>query len=538
MPISRLDPQDPLFKHCPYPGMRPFGAADARYFCGRKRHIDGVIERLRSHHFVAVTGGSGSGKSSLVRAGVIPKLKLYGLEAPGEVWVIVLCKPGKEPLKNLEEALLDTLVDAEKDEAAKALPDQLKGWPDIASFLDLYRDEINVEPDDDKTSQQRTFNDAEIETRRKRINLLLLIDQFEEIFDKNVVKSSDTERFVDLLAPSTESALLARRARRVFTIVTIRSENLRSLGTFPALPDLFTQTQYHVGPLREHELRAAIEEPVQKFVESIRRPYGQSDAAFPDWIGLEPALVDTMVAGAVALRQNPDHLFLVQHTARAVWLHAAARWRDSHPDEWVLAKRDFDALSGKEPSPKDGKACEDALKAVLDAEAEAVYSSLGTTASGGQTDRQRLAERLFRQMAFRDEKGWETRRLTARNEVLAIAADEDPPFADGKALEQVIAAFLDRHPFIRDDSGDLDVAHEALIRNWSRFDGWLKEETLARHDLQKVIEEYQAWQPRRGKRELLSAGRSWNDIAVGRHIAKTMHGTRRNGAVLTLPTGP
>lgn len=283
--LSPIGVEDSLFEFCPFPGMRPFEAKDARYFCGRGRHIEGVIERLKSNHFVAVTGGSGSGKSSLVRAGVIPYLKRHGLEEPGQVWIIVLCKPGKKPLESLKDALLATLIDKEKDEAAHDLSDQLQGWPDIAYFLDLYRDKIDVEPKGGKAEDSPTFSSEEIETRRKRINLLLLIDQFEEIFERGVMESPDTERFVDLLAPSSEHALNARRTKRVFTIITARSENLRSLGAFPVLPDLFTQTQYHVGPLHRNELAAAIEEPVQKAMRPLRRAFGDAETKLPERIG-------------------------------------------------------------------------------------------------------------------------------------------------------------------------------------------------------------------------------------------------------------
>ena len=67
----------------PYPGLRPFEASDAEYFFGRDRQVDDLLVGLRDHRFVAVLGMSGSGKSSLVRAGLIPALKAGHLTCSG-----------------------------------------------------------------------------------------------------------------------------------------------------------------------------------------------------------------------------------------------------------------------------------------------------------------------------------------------------------------------------------------------------------------------------------------------------------------------
>ena len=68
----------------PYPGLRPFGPEEFESFFGRDRQIDQLLTRLRDHRFVAVVGLSGSGKSSLVRAGLIHRLKVGHLSIAGE----------------------------------------------------------------------------------------------------------------------------------------------------------------------------------------------------------------------------------------------------------------------------------------------------------------------------------------------------------------------------------------------------------------------------------------------------------------------
>src|SRR6185503_2092236 len=83
------------FETCsPYPGLRPFQELDAAYFYGRQEQVAEVISRLRKTKFVAVLGGSGSGKSSLILAGVIPELRTYALAQAGDFWVPVTTTPG------------------------------------------------------------------------------------------------------------------------------------------------------------------------------------------------------------------------------------------------------------------------------------------------------------------------------------------------------------------------------------------------------------------------------------------------------------
>ena len=552
-----IDFDDPLYSYCPYPGMRPFDAADARYFCGRDRHVKGVINRLKSHCFVAVAGGSGSGKSSLVRAGVIPHLETNGLERPGQVWVIAICRPGKRPLESLRDALLKTLASSALEDfnLERTLLDELEGWPDISSFLDLYRDRLDVEHEHGEAdlSENCQFSRDEIATRRQRANLLLLVDQFEEIFDDTVVMEDGTRRLVELISPISEVEVKTRLDKRVFTIVTMRSENLRSLGAFPILPDLFTETQYHLGPLTASEIRDAIQMPALKFIPQMRR-IELTQSTLPRKIEVEAGLVECMVVGALALQHDPDHLFLVQHASRAVWLQAAQRWRYDNVEEadLALAATDFAALSHlpkealRNPGTHDAS-CAAALKEALNSAAEAQYQSLGTRSRLTESDERRLARRLFTLLAIKDDNNWPTRRETTRAEVLAVARDEDQSLARDDALEKVVAAFRDPHPFIREEhepgappaGRKLYVAHEALIRNWSRFGAWLDEEHQARLDLKEITKSCREWQnarssgPRwkwwRGSGELLSRkkleqhrawkqyreNRSWHEAQLG-----------------------
>src|SRR5271166_3821297 len=155
----------------PYPGLRPFEVEEYESFFGRDRQIDELLTRLRDHRFVAVVGPSGSGKSSLVRAGLIHRLQVGHLTSAGAHWKVALFRPGSQPIEAL----------------AAALDDTLGNYPDREAQLCKSTQEL--------VNSTRTG-------RGPGENLLVVVDQFEEIFrfqrDKQL-SDRDAAHFVDLL---------------------------------------------------------------------------------------------------------------------------------------------------------------------------------------------------------------------------------------------------------------------------------------------------------------------------------------------------
>src|SRR3979409_995824 len=91
----------------PFPGLRPFEADEYRLFFGREGQSDELIARLQRAHFLAVVGTSGSGKSSLVRAGLLPALRGGLMAGAGSGWRIATMRPGSDPIGNLALALAE-----------------------------------------------------------------------------------------------------------------------------------------------------------------------------------------------------------------------------------------------------------------------------------------------------------------------------------------------------------------------------------------------------------------------------------------------
>lgn len=140
-PVPGLTPKP----RCPYPGMVPFGEADSRRFFGRDKEVQELLERLYLHPFLAVIGPSGSGKSSLVFAGLIPALRQSGLFGPGE-WLIRALRPGEKPSAAL----------------AAALPRERQGSQRLLLVIDQFEEVFTVAREDAVPFQQALLRLAQV----------------------------------------------------------------------------------------------------------------------------------------------------------------------------------------------------------------------------------------------------------------------------------------------------------------------------------------------------------------------------------------
>ncbi|MBD2499039.1 nSTAND1 domain-containing NTPase [Anabaena azotica] len=208
---------------CPYQGLKAFEAEQKEFFFGRKQVVRDILAKLNKQPFVPVIGASGSGKSSVVRAGLIPEL------LADQRWrVIEPIKPGFEPLNELRTAFKQCFKQAKQESQFQTLsqdyPDNL---PNIIAHL----------PGDTK--------------------FLLVVDQFEEVFTL-CARNEEQERFIDLLTQVVEIP-----DSRLAVVITMRADFLEPCLQYPSLTTLIQTQAVLLGSLSGNDLKETIVEPAK-----------------------------------------------------------------------------------------------------------------------------------------------------------------------------------------------------------------------------------------------------------------------------------
>ena len=235
-----LQPGESIIKGtCPYRGLQMFDVDHVRFFFGREALTEWLLNALdptrreeQAQRFLGIIGASGSGKSSLARAGLVAAVKQGQL--PGsDRWPVAICRPGADPLENLAVAL------------SKATGADVAG---VKTLMDALRE--------DGATLHRTaelaLHDAPADAR-----LLVLIDQFEETFTLCPDESS-RRAFIDNLIHANQ----ADRSRAII-VLTMRADYYDRCAVYPNLSAALADHQLLLGPLSEDEFRQAIERPAQ-----------------------------------------------------------------------------------------------------------------------------------------------------------------------------------------------------------------------------------------------------------------------------------
>jgi hypothetical protein len=280
----------------PYPGLRPFEPDEAELFFGRERETDELRRRLRTTRLLAVVGSSGTGKSSLVRCGLIPSLHGGFMAGAGTSWRVAVTRPGEDPIGRLAEALDGSSVLSSAERRATPLEVALRH-----SRLGLA----------DAVRQARLPEGA---------NVLVVVDQFEELFRFRRSRTArgggdDAEAFVRLLIEAAR-----REDVPVFVAITMRSEFVGECVAFDGLPEAINAGQYLVPRLSRDALRAAITGPAAGRCASIA-----------------PRLVTRLLN---EVGDDPDRLPVLQHALMRTW----DAWAGDHAPDEPLDIRHYDAI--------------------------------------------------------------------------------------------------------------------------------------------------------------------------------------------------
>jgi WD40 repeat protein/DNA-binding SARP family transcriptional activator len=384
-------PGDPPFK-----GLQYFDEGDADLFFGREQLTAKLLERLRENRFLAViVGASGSGKSSIVRAGLVHACKK---EPDDNKWRIYLLTPTAHPLEALAVALTR---DAESLTATATLMDDLAQDPRSLYFY-LKR----------KAEDRRPIADDPRASAAQR-RILLVVDQFEELFTL-CRDELEREQFVDNLL----TAIAPEGGRPVMLVLSIRADFYPHLAQYPELRELVAQNQEYIGPMTAEELRRAIEEPAKR----------------GGW-EFEPGLVDLMLRD---VGDEPGGLPLLSHALLETWKRRRGR---------RMTLQGYHDAGG--------------VRGAIAQTAETVYRGL---APEGQT----IARNIFLRLTELGEGTEDTRRRASVDELIT---NTEMAGAVRTVLNQLVEARL-----VTTGEAWVEVAHEALIREWPTLREWLAQD--------------------------------------------------------------
>jgi len=420
----------------PFPGLRPFRESEEFLFFGREAQVDAMVDKLAATHFLAVVGSSGSGKSSLVNCGLCPALHRGLMSSAGSAWRVAYLRPGNLPVRALAQAL--------------AAPGVLYEQMDTGDFTPTEFMEATLRMS--KLGLLDAFAQARL---GPRTNLLVVVDQFEELFRYRKLAASAASAASAGASPSAAAEdatafvnlLLEARAHdaAVYVVITMRSDFLGECAQFFGLPEAINQGQYLVPRMTRDERRAAIVGPI-----------GVAGAR------IDPVLLTRLVND---VGDNPDQLSILQHALNRTWDH----WR-RQGSQGPIALEHYEAVG--------------TMARALNQHADEAWREVG------DERRQVVCEKLFKALT---DKGTDARGIRRPTRFDTLCELTESP---AEALAEVIDVF--RKParsFLMPPAGTplaadtvIDISHESLMRVWQRLDRWGDEEARSAQMLRRLAE--------------------------------------------------
>jgi DNA-binding SARP family transcriptional activator/WD40 repeat protein len=383
---------------CPYKGLAPFGVSDAAYFCGRERLVAELVARLAVDRFVGIVGASGSGKSSLVAAGLLPALASGAL--PGsERWLSTVIRPGAHPVHELANAFARLV-----DEPVSSV-----------------RERLDSEPRELEELAHRVPQSQPVGGER----LVLAVDQFEEVFTA-CSDTAERDRFITALVagPAPADSPLA-------VTVIIRADYYGACAEHPELARLLEQSQLLVAAMTDTNLRQAVQEPARR-------------------VGLtvEDGLAEAICADAAG---EPGALALVSTALLETWVRRSGN---------TLTLAGYAQAGG--------------VRGAVAQLAEGVYDSLDPADKP-------VLRRILLRLADPEGATDDVRRRAPGGEIAS-----DP--AERRVLAELINCRL-----VTATEDSVEVAHEALLREWPRLRAWLEEDRDGRRLHRRLADAATAW---------------------------------------------
>jgi energy-coupling factor transporter ATP-binding protein EcfA2 len=398
----------------PFPGIRSFETEESHLFFGRESQIENIISVLTQTHFLAIVGSSGSGKSSLIRAGVIPAI-LKGQINNRKNWDITVFKPGDNPISSFAIEYAQTF---NKKATAKG-----------TDLITSKQVEKNLRSD-----RQPILN-AHLELGSNP--WFIVIDQFEEIFRYQKQANSAAAKHESVLFINLFLDLINNQESDIpiYVVLTMRSDFLDQCTEIPGLTEAMNKGHFLIPRMSPQSLHDAIVKPVKESGDNI-----------------SGELVDRLISD---LGDQSDQLPVMQHALMRAWDY----WIENRVGNQPLDLQHYEAVGtiASALSQHAEEIFNDLKKDELKTETERLFKALTDFGSDKKSTR--------RPSAFAD-----ILKITnsSENDLIEII---DQFRAPGRAF------LMPPHYVPIQPETVIDISHESLMRVWGRLKEWVDEET-------------------------------------------------------------
>ncbi|WP_298350037.1 WD40 repeat domain-containing protein [Runella sp.] len=398
----------------PFPGLRSFDSNDANLFFGRESHVKKLRKKLSVSRFLAIIGSSGSGKSSLVKAGLVPSLDKYQLENTDlQGWHILIFKPGGEPIKNLVSAFTDYITKYTIGASS----------PEITANIEslLF---------DDFDGISKVFGMLSDK------NVLLVIDQFEEIFryqQKEATFKSDRDEtvlFIEFLV-----RVIHQRTIPLYAALTMRSDYLDYCTNYNGLTEAINRGYFLLPKMNHAEIVLAINGPLETI-----------------GVDIKPSLVDRLL---VDIGDKTDQLPVLQHSLMRTWEH----WQTTKTAQQPIDEHDYESIG--------------TMIDALSLHAEEIYQDIF------DSKRKAVTEKLFKSLTILGAGDVGIINPTTLANIKKVTGA--PEFLLLDVLDRFREAgtsFLSpSYTTPIHDASVIDLTHERIAFLWKRLKTWVDEES-------------------------------------------------------------
>ncbi len=417
--------------HSPFRSLQTFEPEDAWLFFGRDHEINDILEKLARFPVLAVIGNSGCGKSSLVRAGLIPALqsaKFFKNGAKVDSWHIAVFRPSGSPFDYLAEVL-----------ASQLAPELC--LKEHAEFIADCRNKLASDPAALRNAITALLNATEHREKIDTTHVLLVADQFEEIFTLTAKQQARESYINALLAASGVNGAIA-----IHVVLVLRADFYAQCLEHEELSQSLQTNLYNVPRMNPKQLRESMERRLQMAAAQA-----------------EPGLIEGLLEEVGA---EPGNLALLEHALGQLWDRCGG----------------FGCTLTNQAYTDIGR-----LRGALERHADGVYASLGNDQS------KKLAQKIFLELVHLGEEvgignSNDTRRRVSKSTLLSLG--------DANEVEQLLARLASSRLISTGESEQspyVEVSHEALIREWSTLREWIATHRDSLRLERRLVQAAQEW---------------------------------------------